>query len=114
MIPKPVRPVKEPKRPKRSTRPIRRRVTLGAKRRAAKAAGHVDEFSLEEVLRIQGGLCAYCGTAPATTRDHVKPLARGGRDHISNIVGACWPCNSRKGTQTWEPLRRHQFMEAAV
>ncbi len=47
------------------------------------------------------GECAYCG-APATTRDHVVPVRRGGTDDPSNIVVACHPCNASKRTRTPE------------
>ena len=41
------------------------------------------------------GLCAYC-PAPASTWDHVIPVARDGRTVPGNIVPACLPCNSSK------------------
>ena len=28
--------------------------------------------------------------------DHVDPFAHGGRDDLTNLVTACWPCNTRK------------------
>jgi 5-methylcytosine-specific restriction endonuclease McrA len=36
--------------------------------------------------------CWWCG-APATTADHVPPLAEVGHPHY-NLVPACKPCNS--------------------
>jgi hypothetical protein len=42
-------------------------------------------------------ICAYCG-GPAGTIDHVRPQAFGGTDDPDNLVDACQPCNSRKGT----------------
>lgn len=48
------------------------------------------------VLAECGGACVYCG-APATTRDHVVPVAVGGSDSVLNIVPSCKPCNSSKG-----------------
>lgn len=48
-------------------------------------------------------LCLYCGrgfSRPQLTRDHVKPISRGGRDIWENVVSACFPCNSRKGGRT--------------
>jgi hypothetical protein len=52
--------------------------------------------------------CAYCETnltEQAATRDHDVPLCRGGSNHISNIVLACGPCNSRKHTLTGEEFK---------
>ncbi len=39
--------------------------------------------------------CVYCG-APATKRDHVKPIAEDGSDDESNLVASCRACNERK------------------
>lgn len=97
-------------RPK-AAKPIRKRVTLAAKRIAAKKTGTVDEFQREEILRFHSGLCGYCGERPWTHWDHKIPIAKGGRDEAGNLVPACEPCNMRKGTSTkWEPKRRHPFM----
>ena len=43
--------------------------------------------------------CAICGTRPATTVDHIRPVSRGGTDHPSNLQPACWPCNQAKGAR---------------
>lgn len=45
--------------------------------------------------------CAYCGIKPEVlTQDHVIPLTKGGSHEIENVVPACGPCNSKKGTKT--------------
>lgn len=41
------------------------------------------------------GPCVYC-SAEAMTVDHVRPLARGGWEHESNLVPACVACNCDK------------------
>ena len=48
--------------------------------------------------------CVYCGcTNPLfLTIDHKLPLIRGGTDEDSNLVIACFPCNSLKGALTSE------------
>ena len=50
-------------------------------------------------------LCGYCGERFMTrelSRDHVKPVARGGRDSWTNTVTACRRCNTRKGSRSPE------------
>jgi 5-methylcytosine-specific restriction endonuclease McrA len=106
-IPKPARRGPAPRRP------IRRRVSPAAKRRAAKAAGWVDPDSWQAVLEFYAYLCAYCGDVAWEQQDHCLPLSRGGAHHISNVVPACAGCNYAKGTQAWVPHLRHPFMEAA-
>lgn len=56
-----------------------------------------------------GARCVYC-LAPTQrpTRDHVIPIALGGAHLPSNIVPACQPCNSTKGTTFRLP---HQSVE---
>lgn len=50
------------------------------------------------LLARYGGMCAYCGINKAEHRDHVTPIARGGKDSIGNILPACAPCNLSKGS----------------
>lgn len=103
-LPKPAkRGAKTPKR-------IRRRVTTGARRRTAKAAGWVDPDSWQEVLRFYGGLCAYCRREPWSQQDHCVPLSRCGEHTIGNVVPSCHACNFNKGTQTWFPPVRHRWL----
>ncbi len=104
--------------PRRSSTSIRRRATLGAKRRAVKAAGGVDSdtwAAICDFYRDASGLvrCAYGCGRPATQQDHVMAIARGGKHEASNVVPIDARCNFVKGTRTWSPARRHPFMEAA-
>jgi 5-methylcytosine-specific restriction endonuclease McrA len=58
----------------------------------------------------QGGRCAYCQApmgvtlgrpgAGDATWDHVVPRSRGGTSAATNLVLACWACNSAKGSMT--------------
>ena len=67
-----------------------------ARKNAARIAGPVPA---RVYLAIRAsGPCVYCGQA-AETVDHVRPLARGGAEHESNLVPACAPCNFSKGGQ---------------
>jgi 5-methylcytosine-specific restriction endonuclease McrA len=57
-------------------------------------------------VKIQHGLCFYCHkefeTFEDVTPDHREPKGMGGGrrdDHPDNIVAACWPCNSDKGSR---------------
>lgn len=55
------------------------------------------------VFARDGLLCSYCSKPlliSEATLDHVEPLARGGRNHPSNMVVACNTCNNRKGCLT--------------
>ena len=47
--------------------------------------------------------CQYCGIGVSMktgTRDHVRPLSRGGPDVLANVVTACRDCNGRKDART--------------
>jgi 5-methylcytosine-specific restriction endonuclease McrA len=51
-----------------------------------------------------GYRCQYCGKhrdemsrSDHLTRDHVKPISRGGKNDWDNVVTACTRCNARKG-----------------
>lgn len=73
--------------------------------RGQRLSRHVPPLSNHELFRRDGHLCMYCGRAfnhYALTRDHIRPLSRGGRDRWSNVVSACRPCNTRKGNRTPE------------
>jgi 5-methylcytosine-specific restriction endonuclease McrA len=55
-----------------------------------------------ELFRRDKHTCLYCGREHRDsnlTRDHVKPISRGGRDKWRNVVTACKRCNARKGSR---------------
>ena len=75
------------------------------------ARGHARSHALDPTPALtnpalfarDGHLCMYCGhgfNRPHLTRDHVKPVSKGGRDIWENVVAACFGCNSRKGNRT--------------
>lgn len=52
------------------------------------------------LFRRDQNVCLYCGNRfkeSQLSRDHVKPLSRGGRDKWTNVVTACKRCNAHKG-----------------
>lgn len=58
---------------------------------------------IEEIKSVFGNKCAYCRVTPAETIDHVKPLSKGGTNDATNLVPACFSCNSKKGNKNiWE------------
>ena len=46
----------------------------------------------EQVLAVNGGLCMYCGVAPATEVDHITD----GSNDLSNLQGLCRTCHELK------------------
>lgn len=51
------------------------------------------------VIKKYKGRCAICEKKKKLTKDHVKPLTKGGRNTIDNIQPLCLPCNARKGNK---------------
>lgn len=52
--------------------------------------------------------CAYCGrglTLKTMRIDHFHPKAKGGKNHIENLMPCCQSCNSTKGTLDIEDFR---------
>lgn len=78
------------------------------RRRAMKAAAAVIDFTPEQWYFVQcmfNHRCAYCGKKAKLTQDHILPLSRGGDHTLSNIVPACSPCNSKKGSKCLSELQ---------
>ena len=58
-------------------------------------------FTRRNIFYRDRNRCQYCGKVFAQrdlNLDHVVPLSRGGRSEWTNVVTACVPCNSRKGS----------------
>jgi 5-methylcytosine-specific restriction endonuclease McrA len=53
-------------------------------------------------------VCAYCGghyLFDDLTREHIRPVSRGGVDSWMNCITACRACNGRKGNRLPEEAR---------
>jgi len=60
------------------------------------------KFSRFNVIFRDNFECQYCGKSGSVkdlTIDHVIPVSRGGRNTWENVVAACSPCNSKKGSK---------------
>ncbi len=59
----------------------------------------------ETLFQRDGHICLYCGnefSPRQLSRDHVRPISRGGPDHWNNVVTACARCNNYKAGRTPE------------
>ena len=77
----------------------------------------------ERVLARDAYRCVYCGEwfpEPMLTLDHVEPRMRGGDQSEGNLVAACRPCNSSKGSApAWaflaeREVERENFLKHAT
>ncbi len=81
---------------------VRRRV------RQLDAPGSHTEAEWLAKFAFHGGRCFYCKVelnSKTRTRDHRRPLTRGGADWVANIVPACRSCNSKKHDKTEAEFR---------
>ena len=86
--------------------PEKRREYNARARAQRKQAVVIDlsEAQWEEIKAAKGYRCDYCGKKlKKLTKDHVTPLIKRGDHTLWNIVVACQPCNSRKGSRA--PLK---------
>jgi len=63
------------------------------------------KFSKINVCQRDGFTCQYCGNKLPMSQlnyDHVIPRSQGGRTVWTNIVTACYTCNSKKANRTPE------------
>lgn len=67
--------------------------------REKNAEGFHTLSDLKEIRELWNNKCAYCRQAPAETIDHVVALTKGGTNDPSNLVPACFSCNSSKGNK---------------
>jgi len=67
---------------------------------------HQDDgtITVKEIKRIleERKTCPYCGEPIGKPElDHMDPISKGGLHSISNIVGCCHKCNSKKHTKSF-------------
>jgi 5-methylcytosine-specific restriction endonuclease McrA len=65
------------------------------------------------VFKSSGGFCYICKealTRQNRTIDHVIPLSRGGKNHISNLRACCGKCNNLKGSMLLSEIDMTEFM----
>ena len=63
-----------------------------------------------DVLKRDSFACTYCGARPPHAVlhvDHIKPVADGGGNHMSNLVAACADCNLGKSDRRLMVTREH-------
>lgn len=69
---------------------------------------YVPPLNNQTLFKRDAYLCLYCGDhfpASQLSRDHVRPLSKGGRDTWTNVVTACRRCNNLKAWRTPEQAR---------
>lgn len=85
----------------------RERYSLHEHTRRARINGAAGTHTFEQWigrLAFHGHRCRYCSTpltVRSATRDHMIPLIKGGTNWPSNLVPACFSCNSRKQARTF-------------
>ena len=62
-------------------------------RRRGYNAGYIDWKAVKKLPDV----CVECGSTEDMTIDHIKPLSKGGDNHISNLQKMCRKCNASKG-----------------
>jgi len=80
-------------------------IAIKGRAMAARGFSQVPPLSNRELFRRDQHICAYCGgefSFLRLTRDHIRPISRGGRDIWMNVVTACRHCNGLKRNRTPE------------
>lgn len=71
--------------------------------RIRNAEGTHTAQDIQSQLETQDGYCAYCGVDLESTgyhTEHIRPLNKGGRNDIINLVCTCPTCNTSKQDKT--------------
>ena len=80
--------------------------TAGAMQATLKGnPGYLPPLNNTTLFRRDDHICLYCGESRRVrelSRDHIKPISRGGVDTWANVVTACKRCNNLKGNRTPE------------
>lgn len=66
---------------------------------------YVPPLNNPALFKRDAHLCLYCGerfSSADLSREHVRPISRGGTDTWNNVVAACRRCNNHKAGRTPE------------
>jgi hypothetical protein len=80
-------------------------IAIKGKAMAMKGFNQIPPLNNRELFRRDRHVCGYCGDEFGflrLTRDHIRPVSRGGRDDWMNVVTACRHCNGIKRNRTPE------------
>lgn len=85
----------------------RRNLHARNRRQKLRVVDELNPGEWEAVVAQCGNVCIVpgCGTSPVTM-DHVIPVSKGGRHHISNLQPLCSSCNSSKGVRDTDYRRK--------
>ncbi|MFC8347731.1 RNA-guided endonuclease IscB [Streptomyces sp. NPDC057280] len=74
------------------------------------AQGTLAGTTARDYLRARwNNACAYCDATDVPLNiEHLRPRSRGGTNRITNLVLACTPCNSAKGSSPIEVFLAHR------
>ena len=76
---------------------IRERIVDTGQKKRHGGESELTEKEWDFAIRYFNGCCCYCGKLLSTpTKDHIKPLSKGGRMVRENILPCCLECNSSK------------------
>lgn len=87
----------------RHANPEKARALVARRRHMRRANGTAEDArEADSLMACLPKRCIYCAdTESKLTIEHVIPLSRGGKHHVTNVAWACQPCNSRKNAKTW-------------
>lgn len=87
-----------------------------AKRRTLLVDSELSHKKVEQWLKLQEPVCAYCKTCCKEYYeiDHILPLSRGGAHSLDNLAISCRSCNRSKKDKTLEEwnLTKQELIEA--
>jgi 5-methylcytosine-specific restriction endonuclease McrA len=70
-------------------------------------------MGLKHEIKKYSKFCAYCGIIfndySQKSADHLKPLSKGGKNSLSNIVCSCRACNTQKANQDLKDWLKSKF-----